>query len=57
MKIFALYRSYYNGCDEWNTILNLYRNEDDAIEHLLRVEATEHNEEYENWFVKELELH
>ena len=57
MKIFALYEYVYNGCDSWETIIDLYRNEDDAIEHLLREEATEHNEEYENWFIKELELH
>ena len=57
MKIFALYFQEYNDCNCWDLLLAVYRNEDDAIEHLLREEEAEHDPNYHNWFVKELELH
>ena len=57
MKIFALYYSYYNGCDGWDSLLAVYRNEDDAIEHLLREEEAEYDPNHHNWSVKELEVY
>lgn len=55
MKIYALYHNYYNFCDSWDTLVQLYLNLEDAENGQLLMEEAPHNGEIDSWYVVEME--
>ena len=56
MKVYALYHNYYDYCNSWDTIVQLYKNKDDADFACLLMNDAPHNGETDSWYVEELEV-
>lgn len=54
MKVYALYHNYYDYCDNWVSLVQLYRSSDDAKIGRLFLEDEPHNKETDSWHVEEL---
>lgn len=37
MKVYLLMRNYYDGCDSWETVENIYKTYDDAFNEAQRL--------------------
>ena len=51
MVVYALYDSYFNGCDQWNTLIDVYKKLDDAEEALAKLEQANENLEYQSYYI------
>lgn len=55
MKVYALYSNYCDGHEEWEHIIDLYLNFDDALTDQLALEAT-NTDSSQSWNVVEMEI-
>ena len=55
MKVYALVSNYFDGCEFWEHIADLYLDFDDALMDQLKLEE-DNTDSAQSWFVVEMEV-